>query len=1041
MEKKKKKNHIQDNVLLAMAFSILLLPARADDPTDEASILKSLAESMDPAKLLQDWWSDPSSGVAASHCQWSGVTCSTAAGPVTSLDLHSKNLSGSLSSHLGRLSSLSFLNLSDNALSGPLPPAIAELSNLTVLDIAVNLFSGELPPGLGSLPRLRFLRAYNNNFSGAIPPALGGASALEHLDLGGSYFDGAIPGELTALQSLRLLRLSGNALTGEIPASIGKLSALQVLQLSYNPFLSGRIPDSIGDLGELRYLSLERCNLSGAIPPSIGNLSRCNTTFLFQNRLSGPLPSSMGAMGELMSLDLSNNSLSGPIPDSFAALHRLTLLNLMINDLSGPLPRFIGDLPSLQVLKIFTNSFTGSLPPGLGSSPGLVWIDASSNRLSGPIPDGICRGGSLVKLEFFANRLTGSIPDLSNCSQLVRVRLHENRLSGPVPREFGSMRGLNKLELADNLLSGEIPDALADAPLLSSIDLSGNRLSGGIPPRLFTVPQLQELFLAGNGLSGVIPRGIGEAMSLQKLDLSDNALSGTIPEEIAGCKRMIAVDLSGNRLSGEIPRAIAELPVLATVDLSRNQLTGAIPRVLEESDTLESFNVSQNELSGQMPTLGIFRTENPSSFSGNPGLCGGILSEQRPCTAGGSDFFSDSAAPGPDSRLNGKTLGWIIALVVATSVGVLAISWRWICGTIATIKQQQQQKQGGDHDLHLNLLEWKLTAFQRLGYTSFDVLECLTDSNVVGKGAAGTVYKAEMKNGEVLAVKKLNTSARKDTAGHVQRGFLAEVNLLGGIRHRNIVRLLGYCSNGDTSLLIYEYMPNGSLSDALHGKAGSVLADWVARYKVAVGIAQGLCYLHHDCFPQIVHRDVKSSNILLDADMEARVADFGVAKLVECSDQPMSVVAGSYGYIPPEYAYTMRVDERGDVYSFGVVLLELLTGKRPVEPEFGDNVNIVEWVRLKILQCNTTSNNPASHKVSNSVLDPSIAAPGSSVEEEMVLVLRIALLCTSKLPRERPSMRDVVTMLSEAMPRRKETSCCQQQQQQQQHSSICNSPE
>ncbi|KAK6121917.1 hypothetical protein DH2020_044342 [Rehmannia glutinosa] len=215
-------------------------------------------------------------------------------------------------------------------------------------------------------------------------------------------------------------------------------------------------------------------------------------------------------------------------------------------------------------------------------------------------------------------------------------------------------------------------------------------------------------------------------------------------------------------------------------------------------------------------------------------------------------------------------------------------------------------------------------------------------------------------------------------------------------------------------MLLYEYMPNGSLDDLLHGKNNNkcdklVGDNWMTRYKIALGVAQGICYLHHDCDPVIVHRDLKPSNILLDVEMEARVADFGVAKLIQSDESMMSVIAGSYGYIAPEYAYTLQVDEKSDIYSYGVVLMEILTGKRSVDAEFGEGNCIVDWVRSKIRTQNDL----------NDLLDKNAGASCASVREEMMLLLRVAFLCTSRNPADRPSMRDVVSMLQEAKPKRK----------------------
>ncbi|MBA0677798.1 hypothetical protein Goari_019186 [Gossypium aridum] len=255
-----------------------------------------------------------------------------------------------------------------------------------------------------------------------------------------------------------------------------------------------------------------------------------------------------------------------------------------------------------------------------------------------------------------------------------------------------------------------------------------------------------------------------------------------------------------------------------------------------------------------------------------------------------------------------------------------------------------------------------------------------------------------MPSGDQVAVKRLPAMSRGSSHDH---GFNAEIQTLGRIRHRHIVRLLGFCSNHETNLLVYEYMPNGSLGEVLHGKKGGHL-HWDTRYKIAVEAAKGLCYLHHDCSPLIVHRDVKSNNILLDSEFEAHVADFGLAKFLQDSgtSECMSAVAGSYGYIAPEYAYTLKVDEKSDVYSFGVVLLELVCGRKPVG-EFGDGVDIVQWVRKM-----TDSSKESVLKV----LDPRLP---SVPLQEVMHVFYVAMLCVEEQAVERPTMREVVQILTE----------------------------
>ncbi|KAF2311702.1 hypothetical protein GH714_026161 [Hevea brasiliensis] len=387
---------------------------------------------------------------------------------------------------------------------------------------------------------------------------------------------------------------------------------------------------------------------------------------------------------------------------------------------------------------------------------------------------------------------------------------------------------------------------------------------------------------------------------------------------------------------------------------------GSIPSNFENCTALENFNVSYNRLTGPIPGSGIFPNLHPSSFSGNGGLCGRVLA--KPCA---TDTLSVGEVEVHQRQQPKKTAGAIVWIMAAAfGIGLFLL----VAGT-RCFHANYNRKFSDDREIG----PWKLTAFQRLNFTADDVLECLSMTDkIIGMGSTGTVYKAEMPGGEIIAVKKLWGKHKENIRR--RRGVLAEVDVLG---------------NGE-----------------------NLVADWFTRYKIALGVAQGICYLHHDCDPVIVHRDLKPSNILLDGEMEARVADFGVAKLIQ-SDESMSVIAGSYGYIAPEYAYTLQVDEKSDIYSYGVVLMEIISGKRSVDAEFGDGNSIVDWVRSKI-------------KIKdgfNDILDKNAGASIASVREEMMQMLRIALLCTSRNPADRPSMRDVVLMLQEAKPKRKLPGC------------------
>jgi len=431
------------------------------------------------------------------------------------------------------------------------------------------------------------------------------------------------------------------------------------------------------------------------------------------------------------------------------------------------------------------------------------------------------------------------------------------------------------VELQDNYLTGGFPETDTISVSLGQITLSNNQLSGALPPSVGNFSGVQKLNLDGNRFSGPIPPQIGRLQQLSHVDFSHNKLSGPIAPEISQCKLLTFVDLSRNELAGEIPNEITAMRILNYLNLSRNHLVGSIPASIASMQSLTSVDFSYNNLSGLVPGTGQFSYFNSTSFQGNPDLCGPYLG---PCKVGVANATRPAHQKG---RLSPS-----LKLLLVSGLLVFSIAF----AIVAILKARSLKKAS-------EARAWKLTAFQRLDFTADDVLDCLKEDNIIGKGGAGIVYKGSMLNGEHVAVKRLPAMSRGSSHDH---GFNAEIQTLGKIRHRHIVRLLGFCSNHETNLLVYEYMPNGSLGEVLHGKKGGHL-HWDTRYKIAVEAAKGLCYLHHDCSPLIVHRDVKSNNILLDSSFEAHVADFGLAKFLQDSgtSECMSAIAGSYGYIAP----------------------------------------------------------------------------------------------------------------------------------------------
>ncbi|XP_030943788.1 leucine-rich repeat receptor-like serine/threonine-protein kinase BAM3 [Quercus lobata] len=944
----------------------------------QASILVSLKQAFESYNSSLNTWNVSN---YLSLCSWAGVLCDSMNRFVVSLDISNYNITGTLSPAITELPSLVNLSVAANNFAGSLPPDIHKLERLQFLNISINMFSGNLSWEFSQLKELVVLDAYDNSFNCSLPLGVSELPKLQYLDFGGNFFTGNIPSSYGDMKQLNYLSLAGNSLDGFIPSELGNLTNLKQLRLGYYNEFDGGIPPEIGKLINLSHLDLASCGLEGPIPAELGNLNKLDTVFMQTNQLSGWLPPQLGNLSSLKTLDLSNNVLTGAIPVELSGLKELTLLNLFINKLHGEIPQFIAELPKLEVLKLWQNNFTGAIPSKLGQNGRLIDLDLSTNKLTGLVPKSLCFGRNLKTLILQYNFLFGALPnDLGQCDTLNKVRLGHNYLTGSIPLGFLHLPELSLMELQNNYLSGQLPQDTSKVPSkLVQLNLSNNRLSGSLPTSIANFPSLQILLLNGNQFTGEIPSDIGQLKKVLTFDMSRNNISGRIPPEIGNCILLTYLDLSQNQLSGPIPVQTSQIHMLNYLNVSWNQLNQSLPKEIGSMKSLTSADFSHNNFSGPIPVTGQYSLFNSTSFSGNPQLCGSYLS---PCNYSSISPLESHNHKGIKAQVSGKfKLIFALALLLCSLVFVI----------LAIIKTRKVRRNS-------NL--WKLTAFQKLEFGSEDILECIKDNNIIGRGGAGIVYRGTMPNGEQVAVKKLLGISKGSSHDN---GLSAEIRTLGKIRHRNIVRLLAFCSNKETNFLVYEYMPNGSLGEVLHGKRGGFL-KWATRLKIAIEAAKGLCYLHHDCSPLILHRDVKSNNILLNSDFEAHVADFGLAKFLQDTgtSECMSAIAGSYGYIAPEYAYTLRVDEKSDVYSFGVVLLELITGRRPVGNFGEEGIDIVQWTKIQT--------NSSKERVVK-ILDERL---GDIPLDEAMQVYFVAMLCVQEHSVERPTMRDVVQMLAEA---------------------------
>ncbi|KAL2330548.1 hypothetical protein Fmac_018129 [Flemingia macrophylla] len=951
-------------ISVCVLFLILLAPVMlvfSVDPgfnDDVLGLIVFKAGLEDPKKKLSSWNEDDNS-----PCYWKGVKCDSASNRVTALVLDGFSLSGHVDRGLLRLQSLQILSLSRNNFTGSINPDLPRLGSLQVVDLSDNNLSGEIPEGFfqqcGSLRSVSFAK---NNLTGKIPESLSSCS------------------------SLATVNISSNQLHGELPNGVWFLRGLQSLDLSNN-FLEGEIPEGIQNLYDMRQLSLQR------------------------NRFTGRLPGDIGGCILLQSLDLSGNFLSGELPQSMQRLNSCTSISLQSNSFTGGVPDWIGELKNLEVLDLSANAFSGWIPKSLGNLDSLHRLNLSRNQLTGNLPDSMVNYTKILALDISQNHLTGPVP-----SWIFRMGVQSISLSGngfrngnyPAHKSTpASYHGLEILDLSSNAFSGEIPSGIGGLSSLQVLNISTNNISGSIPVGIGELKSLYIIDFSDNKLNGSIPPEIEGAVSLSELRLQKNFLGGRIPAQIDKCSSLTYLILSHNRLTGSIPVAIANLTNLQYVDLSWNDLSGSLPKELTNLSHLFSFNVSFNHLEGELPVGGFFNTISSASVSGNPLLCGSVVNHSCPSVHPKPIVLNPNSSGSNSSissqRHRHKTILSISAFIAIGAaafivIGVVAITVLNIHVRSSMARMPAPFAFSGGEDYSGSPANdpnyGKLVTFS--GDTDFSdgAHNLLNKESEIGRGGFGVVYRTFLRDGHPVAIKKLTFPGLIKSQGDFEK----EVKRLGKITHPNLVALEGYYWTSSLQLLIYEYLSGGSLYKLLHDDNSKTAFSWPQRFKIILGMAKGLAHLHQ---MNTIHYNLKSTNVLIDCSGEPKVGDFGLVKLLPLLDHCVlsSKIQSALGYMAPEFACrTVKITEKCDVYGFGILVLEVVTGKTPVEYMEDDVVVLCDMVRGaleegKVEQC-----------VDRRLL-------GNFAAEEAIPVIKLGLICASQVPSNRPDMAEVVNIL------------------------------
>ncbi|CAJ1942111.1 unnamed protein product [Sphenostylis stenocarpa] len=884
----------------------------------EIHVISSDTETQDVVALrsLKDVWQNtpPSWDKSDDPCgaPWEGVTCNKSR--VTSLGLSTMGLKGKLSGDIGQLTELRSLDLSFNRdLTGPLSTELGKLSKLNILILAGCGFSGNIPDEIGNLSELSFLALNSNNFTGKIPPSLGKLSKLYWLDLADNQLTGPIPVSTSTSPGLDLLlkakhfHFNKNQLSGSIPPKLFSSDMILIHILFDGNNLSGTIPSTLVLVKTVEVLRLDRNFLTGEVPSNLNNLTNINDLNLAHNNFKGSLPNLTG-MDTLNYVDLSNNSFDpSDAPVWFTTLPSLTTLIMEFGSLQGPLPSKLFDIPQIQQVKLRNNALNDTLSMGENICPQLQLVDLQKNEISSVTLSAQYK----ITLILIGNPVCSSPLSNTNYCQLQQQ---------------------------------------AKQPYSTSLANCGGK---SCPPDQKLSPQSCECAYPFEGMMyfrGPTFRELSNVNTFHSLEMSLWVKLGLTPGSVS-----------------------LQNPFFNSDDYLQVQLALFPP-------TGQLFNRSEVQRLG-------FELSNQT---------------YKPPKEFGPYYFIAFPYPFSGSH-KGASLskGVIIGIAIGSTFLVLSLIGLAI---YAILQKKRAERAIG---LSRPFASWAPSGKDSGGapqlkgarWFSYDELKKCTnnfsESNEIGFGGYGKVYKGVLPDGKIVAIKRAQQ-------GSMQGGleFKTEIELLSRVHHKNLVGLVGFCFEQGEQMLVYEFIPNGTLRESLSGRS-DIHLDWKRRLRIALGSARGLTYLHELANPPIIHRDVKSSNILLDENLTAKVADFGLSKLVSDSEKGhvSTQVKGTLGYLDPEYYMTQQLTEKSDVYSFGVVMLELITSRQPIEK----GKYIVREVRTLM------NKNDEEHYGLRELMDPVVRNTPNLIG--FGRFLELAMQCVEESAADRPTMGEVVKAL------------------------------